>query len=465
MVNAPEFGYHDRAQQRAVRLPQTISTYAWLPIYDAMAAWQITQSEKPMNSDNKTNRRSFLKTTAAAGAATAAVFPAPQLIAQTAKGANDRIGVGFIGVGGRSGAHQGIVQNFQNQGITQPVAVCDVYRPRLEAASKRLGDAKMYDEHEQLLEDPNVDVVCIASPDAHHAPQAIDALNAKKDVYCEKPLTHWNQFELAKQIDAAAKKNECLVQVGTQYMADENYPAIRKMIEDGAIGKPVHAQCAYMRRGDWGERMHIPDPNAKPGPDLNWQRFLGDSPQVPFSVSRFFQWRLYWDYAGGPATDLLVHSYTPVFAILGLDFPQRVFGGGGTFQYNREVPDQCNIIADYEDGPSVVMMNSLSNYTGIETKIRGTNGIVVLDGKGIRIVPIDPKTGKETEEMRLEWNGMGDTAKLWRNLLECVKTRQQPFSPIAAAVRVQAPQSMGIIGERENKVVLFNAETESIELS
>ena len=234
----------------------------------------------------------------------------------------------------------------------------------------------MYDEHEKLLEDPNVDVVCIATPDAHHAPQAIDALNAKKDVYCEKPLTHWNQFELAKQIDAAAKKNNCLVQVGTQYMADDNYPAIRKMIEDGAIGKPVHAQCAYMRRGDWGERMPIPDPNAKPGPDLNWERFLGDSPKVPFSVSRFFQWRLYWDYAGGPATDLLVHSYTPVFAILGLDFPERVFGGGGTFQYNREVPDQCNIIADYPDGPSVILVNTLSNHVPMDTVIRGTEGII-----------------------------------------------------------------------------------------
>jgi len=158
-------------------------------------------------------------------------------------------------------------------------------------------------------------------------------------------------------------------------------------------------------------------------------------------------------------------SAVAYYCLLNLDYPVRVLGGGGRFQYDREVPDQCNIIADYEGGPSVVMMNSLSNYTGIETKIRGTNGIVVLDGKGIRIVPIDPKTAKETEEIRLEWKGMGDTAKLWRNLLECVKTRQQPFSPISAAVRVQAPLNMGIIGERESKVVLFNMETESIELS
>ena len=85
----------------------------------------------------------------------------------------------------------------------------------------------------------DIDVVCIATPDRLHAPQSIDALNAGKDVYCEKPLTHWDQFELAKEVEKAAVKNSRLVQVGTQYMADENLPVVRKMIEDGVIGKPV----------------------------------------------------------------------------------------------------------------------------------------------------------------------------------------------------------------------------------
>ena len=84
------------------------------------------------------------------------------------------------------------------------MAVCDVYRPRLEAASKKTGGAKMYMEHEALLADPNVDVVCVATPDRLHAPQTIDAINAGKDVYCEKPLTHWSQFELAKKVEEAA---------------------------------------------------------------------------------------------------------------------------------------------------------------------------------------------------------------------------------------------------------------------
>jgi len=254
---------------------------------------------------SRVDRRNLLSA-AAGGAAAAFVAPVLTIAAEGAKGANGRIGIGFIGTGGRCQAHLKIVNDLKKQGVAEPVAVCDVYRPRLEAASKTTGGTKMYMEHEALLADPKVDVVCIASPDRLHAPQAIDALRAGKDVYCEKPLTHWSQFELAKKVQEAADKNKRLVQVGTQHMADDNYPEIVKLIREGIIGKPVHVTCSYFRRGDWGERMRIPDENAKPDPDLLWERFLGDAPKIDFSVSRFFQWRMYWDYASGPATDLLV---------------------------------------------------------------------------------------------------------------------------------------------------------------
>jgi len=416
-----------------------------------------------MKKNTPTTRRAFLK----AGALTAAAVAVPQftILPANAQGANDRIGVGFIGTGGRGFGHLGIINQYKQQGIAEPVAVCDVYRPRLQAASEATGGTKMYMAHEELLQNPAVDLVCIASPDAHHAPQAIDALNAGKDVFCEKPLVHWDQFGLAKKIQEAADKNGKLVQVGTQYMADENYAKVRQMIKDGIIGKPVHVSCGYFRRGDWGERMHIPDANAKPGPDLDWNRFLGNSPKVEFSVERFFQWRLWWDYAGGPSTDLLVHTFTPAFCILDLGFPERVFGGGGTFQYDREVPDQCNIIADYKGGPSVVMQNSLSHHTGIDTLVRGTAGVILwkhieqANSPGIRIVPNDG------QEIVLPWNGMGDTGRLWKNLLDCVKTREQPFCSIDLALKVQAPLSMGVISHRESKVVKFDEATKDFMLN
>ena len=411
-------------------------------------------------------RRSFLKATAGAAAATVTLAPRVNVLAQSVEGANNRVGVGFIGTGGRASAHKNIVKQFAEKGVAYPAAVCDVYRPRLEAWGKELG-VKMYMEHEELLDDPNVDVVCIATPDHLHAQHAIDALHAGKDVYCEKPLTHWSQFEMAKEVQAAAEANGRLVQVGTQHMADDNYPKIIELIRSGIIGKPVHVQCSYFRRGDWGERMKIDDPNAKPGPDLLWERFLGDAPKVDFSIPRFFQWRMFWDYAGGPATDLLVHTFTPVFCVLELGYPTRVFGGGGTLQYDREVPDQCNIIADYEDGPSVVMTNSLSNHVPADTYIRGTDGLItwamLQGGKeyGVRIVPF----AQGAEEILMPWNGQGDTKKLWQDFLDCVKTRKQPKCNIAMAVRVQAPLSMGVLSHRNSKAALFDKETETICLS
>lgn len=406
----------------------------------------------------KMMRRTWLK---GAGAMTAgaAAFP---LASAGAAGANDRLGVGFIGTGGRCGAHINIVNKLQKRNMTQPVAVCDVYGPRVRAASKRTGGAKVYRDHKALLADPKVDVVCIASPDRHHAPQAIDAVKAGKDVYVEKPLTHWTQFDQAKKLAEEAAARKCIVQVGTQYMADTAYGEAQKLLKEGVIGKPIQAQAGFFRRGDWGERMHIPDANAKPGPDLDWDRFLGEAPKVPYTVSRFFQWRLYWDYSGGPSTDLLVHTYTPIFCMLGVDYPERTVGMGGKWQYGglREVPDTFNMTIDYPGGPSVVLMNTLSNQTGCQSFIRGTNGMLKFEGK--RII-IQPHGAKEPSHV-INSQGFGDTEKLWVNLIDCVHTRKKPLSPVDVGARVQAPLNMAILSYRENKVALFDADKEKIVL-
>ena len=228
------------------------------------------------------------------------------------------------------------------------------------------------------------------------------------------------------------------------------------------MGKIVHVQAGYFRRGDWGERMPIPDANAKPGPDLDWEQFLGDAPKVAFSVSRFFQWRLFWDYAGGPATDLLVHVFTPVFRLLDLDFPERVLGGGGNFQYHREVPDQCNIIADYAGGPSVVLMNSLSNFTPIETILRGTDGLIEFGDVEHRArASASCRPARTPRKCSFRGKGRATRPSLG-NFFDCVKSRQKPYCPIDLAVRVQAPLNMGILSHREGKVARFDKQKMAI---
>ncbi len=413
-------------------------------------------------------RRGFI----AGAAGLAAARPLLTIAAETTKGANDRPGVGFIGTGGRCQAHIAIVNALKSRGQAQPVAVCDIYRPRLEAAATRTGVNKKYRHHKELLADPDVDIVCIATPDRHHAPQAIDAVRAGKDVYVEKPLTHWTQFQLARQLALEAEKHKRIVQVGTQYMAGNAHAQAAELVKKGVIGKVVHAQAGFFRRGDWGERMRIPDPKARPGPDLDWEEFLGDAPKVPFSVSRFFQWRLYWDYAGGPATDLLVHTFTPVFRVLELDYPERVLGGGGKFQYDglREVPDQFNMVIDYPGGPSLLLANSLSNAVPLrhprgggvvfDTIIRGTRGIITFEREGIVVLPHGAKKPSHV----IKWNGMGNTSLLWVDLLECVKSRKRPVSPVDIAAKVQAPLNMAILSYRQNKVARFDPGREAIVL-
>jgi len=410
---------------------------------------------------SRSSRRSFLRAAGFLAAGAVAARPAFTIAAETSKGANERPGVGFIGTGGRCGAHIGIVNELKKEGRAEPVAVCDVYGPRVRAAAQATG-GKIYRHYKELLADPKVDIVCIASPDRLHAPQAIDAVRAGKDVFVEKPLTHWSQFNLAKQLAEEAEKHKRIVQVGTQYMADEAYAKAKTLIREGVVGKIVHIQRGYFRRGDWGERMPIPDPNAKPGPDLDWEQFLGDAPKVPFTVSRFFQWRLYWDYSGGPATDLLVHVFTPLFCILDVDFPDRAMGAGGKFQYDglREVPDTFNMMFDYPGGPSVVLLNTLSNETDSGTSVRGTDGLITFTGQGIAITPHGAKQPAHV----IPWRGQGDTKLLWVNFLDCVASRQKPLSPVDVGARVQAPLNMAVLSFRENKVARFDRQKQEIVL-
>ena len=233
--------------------------------------------------ENEPTRRDFLRTAAATAAAAAVFQPKFTIADEGAKGANERIGVGFIGTGGRcAGATSDIVLKLKAAGPLRAGGRLRHLRPARARPPRRKTGGKIYRNYKELLADPRVDVVCIATPDRHHAPQAIDAIRAGKDVYCEKPLTHWSQMDLARQLGEEAEKHKRIVQVGTQYVADDAYAKVRKLIEEGMVGKIVHVQAGYFRRGDWGERMPIPDPNAKPGPDLDWEQFLGDAPKVRF---------------------------------------------------------------------------------------------------------------------------------------------------------------------------------------
>jgi predicted dehydrogenase len=425
------------------------------------------RQESPDRAGSNLSRRQFIRRTGAAAAAYTLAGASPGSL----RGASERIGVGFIGCGGRSGAHLQAVHYLKSQGVNVDiVAACDAYRPRMQKVVEGY-KAKGYSDHHELLADPNVDIVCIATPDHHHGYQAIDALRAGKDIYCEKPVTHWRQFELTKRLAAEVKKSDRVVQLGTQGMYDSAWRQMKGLIADGLIGRPVHAECGYFRVGDWGERgMPIDDAGAKPGAELNWEAFLGDSPKRPFDVSRFFRWRMYEDYAGGPSTDLFPHSLTPVLSMLGVTMPSKVVAAGGKFRYDeREIPDTFNMLIDYPEKITVAVLGTQANdYPGAAGRgsggrvpvIRGWEGTLTIANNEIVFIPAQ---GSAKKPQRFAIEHGEDFVGYWRKFIDCCRSRErETLSPMDLAYHVQTALQMGMLGLRAEKVARFDPTEEKI---
>lgn len=419
---------------------------------------------------SRASRRRFLRQVGNVAGAVAATTVLPGKASARILGANDRIGVGLIGCGGEGNALMHMVLRNKEAGANvQVTAVCDVYRPRLTKAAEKYG-AKPYDSHRELLADSNVDVVIIATPDHIHGQQIIDAVQAGKDVYCEKPVTHWRQFELTKRMAAEVKKSKQVFQLGTQYMSDSAWHQARQLIQEGLIGKPVHAECGFFRQGDWGERgMPIDDPNAKPGPDLNWEAFLGDAPQRPFDASRFFRWRMYEDYSGGPATDLYPHAMTQAVYMLGVTFPALATATGGKLRYEeREVPDTFNMLVEYPERISFSLVGSQANEHAVGSPrapsrapiIRGWDGTLTFEGEFIVFTP-GPET-KDRPARRIPIERGFDHIRHVGHFLDCCRTRKETYCPIDLTYHVQTAIQMASLAMRAGKVAKFDAAAEKI---
>lgn len=413
-----------------------------------------------------TTRRTFLQSASAlAGASVLGAAARP-----ARADANSRLGVGFIGAGSRAQAHMGVLHQLSQQKVEaiDLVAVCDVYRPRLRRAAERFDIARMYDDHRRLLEDPAVEVVCIATPDHHHGPQSIDAAGAGKHIYCEKPFTHWRQLDVARRAADAVTRAGCAFQLGTQAMSDSAWEQMKGLVRDGAIGRPVGAETGYFRTGDWGERgMAVDDPNAQAGADLNWEAFLGDAPKRPFDRSRFFRWRLYDDYSGGPATDLYPHCLTQVVDILNLAMPNLVATTGGIHRYDdplREVPDTCYLLAEYPKGVTIALLGTQANdYQGTTQRgagqrcpvIRGWEGALSItpDNRAIQVTPVG--RGKKPTLVPIE-RGEDFTA-YWRRFLQCCRDKNvKTASPVDLALHVQTTLIMASQSLRHHKVATYD---------
>jgi predicted dehydrogenase len=430
--------------------------------------------EHPVDTSGST-RREFMRHAVLAGSVATVAAAGPWVRANAAS-PNETIRVGQIGCGGRSGAHMSSYEWLrEDQKMNVKItAVCDVYKPRAERAAKKYGAEKIYMDHKELLADPNVDVVSIATPDHHHGYQALDAVLAGKDVYCEKPLTHWRQYELTRELCRTAMASQQVMQVGCQAMSDSAYHQMAKMVRDGMIGQPIHGETGYFRVGDWGEvGMNIDDPKAKPGADLNWDAFLGDAPKRPFDVSRLFRWRMYEDYSGGPVTDLFPHPLTPLMHILNLGMPSKAVALGGKYRYNeREVPDTFNLLLEFPEKVCIAVLGTQGNNDqGVQGRgaggrvpiVRGHEGSLTIVGEEILFKPAEGNTRKEKDEQRFPIAQPEDTRLFFKNFIECcMKRDKNTMSGPELALKVQTALHMAAFAQREEKTVRYDAVMEKI---
>ena len=300
---------------------------------------------------SRINRRNFLRS---AGTATAATLVAPRLFSlapfeepSRRIAANDNIQIALIGAGwqGMGDTHTAV----SVPGV-KLVAVADCYNGRLER-SKELWGKQVFTtrDYNEILARKDIDAVIIGTPDHWHCQASVDALNAGKNVYCEKPMIH-TYADGPRMIEAAQRSGKIL-QVGSQRVSSLIYLKAKELLASGAIGQLNMVQARWDRNSSLGAWNYTVPPDASPE-TCDWPRFLGNAPKIAWNPEHFFQWRKWKAYGTGVAGDLFVHLFSGTHLITGSHGPVRGMATGGLrfWKDGRDVDDVMLGLFDYKEG-------------------------------------------------------------------------------------------------------------------
>lgn len=338
-------------------------------------------------------------------------------------GAGERIHIGVIGCGGMATGHMRTLLKMRESENVDILGVCDVYDKRNEEAVKLTGGTP-YKDYRRLLENKDIDYVLIATPEHWHYQMTVDAADAGKHIYCEKPMTH--TVEQAKKVVAKIGKTGVKMQVGVQGMSDDSYETAYNYVQQGVLGDVVIAQIDYSRNYKDEFWAYPIDADARPGVNLNWQAWLGPAPERPWDPHRYFRWRHYWDYSGGIASDLFIHRVTRIIKALGLTFPERGVATGGKWHFRNspaEVPDTFNIMLDYPGGPTVLLVSSMANDTPVDHVLRGHKATLEFTRTGFTIRP-QRLYAKEMKEITHQKTGGENIELHHRNLIRAIRVNE-----------------------------------------
>ena len=440
---------------------------------------------KPTQTSVPASRREFLKNTAIA---TAAVAAAPLLhptvygqapSAGKVLGANDRIVIGYIGVGNQGlNIHVNLLKKSATANNLAQAAVCDVWTKRVGAAKavieKDNATAKVdtYADYQKLLERKDLDAVVIATHDPIHAPAIIAALESGKHVYCEKPVSRY--LDEAFAVHDAVKKTGKILQIGSQGCSAAAWHKAAEMIQAGKIGQLVWAQGFYCRNSKEGEWNKTPVGDDMTADAIDWEKWLGRVSKRPFNAEQYARWRKFYPFCAGLLGDLVPHRLLPLMLATGKpEFPARVVcigtksvhsdkGTQGALE--RDSPEHLQVVAEF---PSGLLMTITAGGVSARTPgftIYGHQGSLDIGTSGERIKHLPEREfADDFEDGSLD--GLKPTEDFdvhHKNWLDSIRTNKQPNCNVDLAVRAQTVISLAEMSERLKIACLFDEKTRKV---
>ena len=370
-------------------------------------------------------------------------------------GANDKINLGVIGCGERGNLD--MTQFLQNPAV-QVTALSDVYAQHLDNFRQKAPNAKEFRDHRKLLEMKDVDVVLIATPDHWHTACALDALNAGKDVYVEKPLTL--KPEQGPPIVKAARINGRICQVGMQQRSGIHYLRAKKEYFDtGALGKITLARTWW--HGNTYHLRKAPASLQTQPSNLDWGHYLGPLKWRDYDPQQYYNWRAYLDFGGGQVTDLFTHWIDVVHMFMGQDTPISASASGGIYHYKdgRTAPDTINVLLQYPGEYTATFEATLApGITGAAIEFCGTQGRLWIDRSRYEYYSLDKKAPPVV--VKAEPHDL--TLDHVNNFLECVKSRKLPNGDVLIGHRSAQASHLGNISYMERRRIDFDPVREEI---
>lgn len=414
------------------------------------------------------SRREFIK--AAGMTAAGVMLVGDRVLAQGAApatgkvlGANDRINIAFIGVGGMGGGHLDSLKKMEQEQNVRCVAVCDVWEKRKKNAQRMAGcpDNMVFGDYRKLLELKDIDAVVIATPDHWHAPIAIAAMQAGKHVYVEKPMTH--TLDEAIEMHQVAKSTGMVVQVGSQGCTDAKWHTAGQAVREGKIGQVLWAQGSYCRNNPNGEWNYGIDPELTEQ-TCDWKMWLGNAPKCDFNPEHYFRWRKYWAYGNGIIGDLWPHRLHPLMIAMSMtDFPTRVACLGKDICQTdkghgepRDVADTTMMIAEFPSGAMIYLAGSTVNEQGVPDMIRGNKATLYFGGGKVEVRPERPFVD-EIEQEDIPVVGPGESHQEHeKNWLQAIRGQAKANCDIDLGLKVQTIVSLAEMSYRQSKMMNFD---------